>query len=448
MSYSRVSRPWRSELSSTAARCLSATPFRPRRQRKLTLEDLPLELIHEIFLLACTDGGRTGCSLSLVSKAVHALSRAARFNTLSFTAGSLWQITRFLHFLEDAVDAAKREGTPRPRVRHLCVVMTLGGYSWCWDRLLSEFSRRVYEHNTTLREGLSAEELTIHNATLVRRYHSALQRLFRAVSADLESLCLLRRVGAGCFSTLNDAPEAYRIVCDGFPKLRELYFADGQPAFMFTNQAKRDSKLAFFPALTEMSVVTSYDEKNLLDVQSWACQAPNLTSLRIIHEPRLGDPGCYYLPALKAVLGHNSRSSLWPKLETVLVLYDPGSIRRERELEQVAAHHEYVKEVYRFLLERVPFAMCIASYERQDVRRELVRWGDPYLLWNSEPVWLDWLHRSAGECGAFVPNFWEDFAQPCVRRQGQGEKQGLWKRLLASLGVSKNDQRSSKQEDD
>ncbi|KAI0363542.1 hypothetical protein BV20DRAFT_975566 [Pilatotrama ljubarskyi] len=442
MTWKRLSGPRRAELSSTAARCLSDLPFnRVARKPKRMLEDLPTELLYEIFRLACTDGGRTGCSLSLVSHRVRVLSRAARFNTLTLTAGSIWQIARFLRFLEDTVEVAKRDRTPCPRVRHLCVVTTMGGYGWCWDQRASDLRRGIIEHTETRREGLPKDELTRLNASLVRRYQSALQRLFRAVSADLESLCLLRRDCAFFFSELNETPEGYSIICDGFPKLRELYFSDGQPILVFTNPAKRNRP--FCPALTKLSVVTSSNPKTFLNLPFWARHAPNLTYLRIIHHTRPGgDPGNNYLPALQAVLGRDSRSSLWPKLGTLLLLYDPALRRDEHDPEQLAAHNEHVKEVYRFVLQRVPFAMCMAWYEKQDVHRRFVRWHRPDMLWNSETVWLDWLHRSAEGSGAFVPNFWEDFLQAWIRRKEQGAKRTLWKRLLASLRAHKDDQRS------
>ncbi|KAI0350451.1 hypothetical protein OH77DRAFT_1524846 [Trametes cingulata] len=448
MSYSRVSRPWRSELSSTAARCLSATPFRPRRQRKLALEDLPLELIHEIFLLACTDGGRTGCSLSLVSKAVRALSRAARFNTLSFTAGSLWQITRFLDVLEDTLDTAKREGTPRPRVRHLCVVTAVGGYGGSpTGTKLSDFEEGVLEHHRMLKQVLPEEDLEQKNALMVRQFHGALQLLFCAVSADLESLCLLRRIGASFFSPLNDAPGARWIVCDGFPQLRELYFCDARPVFVFADPAKR--RLPFCPSLIRMSVVTTRSS-GPLDLQRWALQAPNLRELRIVHDTWAdGTQRDNYLPALQATLGYSSRSSLWPKLDSILILYDTDASVRKEHPEHAAAHCENVKEVYYFLHERVPFAMCMAWYRKQDVRQDLVRgWR---LRRNSATLYLDWLYRSAGGCGAYVPNFWEDFVKAAIRRKAsvQPAKRTVWEQLLSSLGHrSRDEQRRADQAND
>ena len=100
------------------------------------LGHLPFELIHMIFLEACTDGGGTGCSLSLVSKDVYKVSRAARFHSVSLLTPSLWKLRRFLEEYNKARDAAIREaphGTV-PRIRHLCLLVDLPDFFHC-DRL-------------------------------------------------------------------------------------------------------------------------------------------------------------------------------------------------------------------------------------------------------------------------------------------------------------------------
>ena len=49
-----------------------------------TMETLPIELVTRISFLACTDGGYTACSLSLVCRFVRIASRPARFYTVAF----------------------------------------------------------------------------------------------------------------------------------------------------------------------------------------------------------------------------------------------------------------------------------------------------------------------------------------------------------------------------
>lgn len=82
------------------------------------MENLAAELLDEIFTLACTDGGYTGCSLSLVSKHLRAASRSARFYSVILVSGSAQQLSQFssCFFSERTVTS----GTT-PRVRHLCI---------------------------------------------------------------------------------------------------------------------------------------------------------------------------------------------------------------------------------------------------------------------------------------------------------------------------------------
>ncbi|RDX55922.1 hypothetical protein OH76DRAFT_1337593, partial [Lentinus brumalis] len=53
----------------------------PPHQRK-TLGHLPTEVLEQIFLQACTDGGYTGCSLSAVSRRIRAVSHTVRFHSI------------------------------------------------------------------------------------------------------------------------------------------------------------------------------------------------------------------------------------------------------------------------------------------------------------------------------------------------------------------------------
>lgn len=83
------------------------------------MEHLAVELLEHIFTMACTDGGFTGCSLSLVSKHVRAASQAARFHSIALASGSPPQVAQFTACLTTA--RAESTGTT-PRVRHLFLV--------------------------------------------------------------------------------------------------------------------------------------------------------------------------------------------------------------------------------------------------------------------------------------------------------------------------------------
>ncbi|OJT02581.1 hypothetical protein TRAPUB_6885 [Trametes pubescens] len=82
------------------------------------MDTLPLETLQRIFELACTDGGYTGYSLSLVSRGIRAAARTTRFHSISLLAT--------LHRLQSFVDSYKRKCDPsqddKPRVQHLHIV--------------------------------------------------------------------------------------------------------------------------------------------------------------------------------------------------------------------------------------------------------------------------------------------------------------------------------------
>ncbi|KAJ3482179.1 hypothetical protein NLI96_g7151 [Meripilus lineatus] len=82
------------------------------------MDKCPLEIYLDIFALACTDDGQTGCSLSLVSKAFADISRPVQLRSVALYGSS--QISKFVSMLE------KRD--PRDRkVRNLFVCQTFTG---------------------------------------------------------------------------------------------------------------------------------------------------------------------------------------------------------------------------------------------------------------------------------------------------------------------------------
>ena len=75
------------------------------------MERCSVELWQEIFTQACTDGGRTGCSLSLVSHRVREISTICRYNTIAVVG------IRNIHTLSDVLKAS----TSKPVILHLFI---------------------------------------------------------------------------------------------------------------------------------------------------------------------------------------------------------------------------------------------------------------------------------------------------------------------------------------
>ncbi|RDX55346.1 hypothetical protein OH76DRAFT_1478010 [Lentinus brumalis] len=79
---------------------------------------LPLEILHHIFLLACSDGGRTGLFLSLVSRSYHDIARPMRYNSVAIIGYR--NIDTFLRcYKNDRAALQTQEQESAPIVRHL-----------------------------------------------------------------------------------------------------------------------------------------------------------------------------------------------------------------------------------------------------------------------------------------------------------------------------------------
>ncbi|KAM5534450.1 hypothetical protein V8D89_011917 [Ganoderma adspersum] len=248
-----------------------------------------------IFLEACTDGGGTGCSLSLVSRDVYRVSRAARFHSVSLLTPSLWKLRRFLEEYTKARDAAIQEA-PRgtvPRIRHLCLLVDLPDFFHCdrldvqpaqWDpqypeRLLyRRFRKHLLDNLWGRTQDLPSKELTRIIDVMGRRYRdSAVVTLLEQVSGDLYSLCLYQ------FPRLRGTrdqpkPPPLCIRVPSFPNLRELWLGgkDECCAPLFLQGTS-------FPALKRLHMCATSDT----DVLHWLSAAPLLDCLRIFADPRL-----------------------------------------------------------------------------------------------------------------------------------------------------------------
>ncbi len=88
-----------------------------------SMETLPCELLEKIFEFSCTDGGRTGCSLSLVSKRFRDVSSGMRFDTVALCSGSATQLSSFR---STYTAAYTNPVAATPRLRHLCITNPKG----------------------------------------------------------------------------------------------------------------------------------------------------------------------------------------------------------------------------------------------------------------------------------------------------------------------------------
>ena len=124
------------------------------------MDRCPVELLLNIFALACSDGGQTGCSLSLVSKGTRDIADRVRLNTVSLH--SYDKIKAFHKFLLD-----------RPQehriVRHLFITPKDSGHVHLLsEALATKLQTECRNASRTIMEVLSLVAPFIHNLTLAR----------------------------------------------------------------------------------------------------------------------------------------------------------------------------------------------------------------------------------------------------------------------------------------
>ncbi|KAI0657882.1 hypothetical protein C8Q70DRAFT_1055263 [Cubamyces menziesii] len=296
---------------------------RQRRRGQTTFYDLPITVVKLIFLFACTDGGRTACSLALVSKVIHAIAFPTRFHSVSLTSGLTRKLQQFIGTFEAVCRRAAQQQGSRPVVRHLCLTVSLA----------SEERRDgvafIYRS--------SRGELAICNPTVELQaiYENALKSLFRRVgTSQLESLAIIgdESWGRGGDSDLTiECPE-------GFPKLHSLAFTGvRKPPFIPTR----------LPALRRLLMAPRNEAR--VDFKWWARCAPGLEELQVMTKGPVQED-MMFLPSLKTLLSQRGRrdpshdSSPWPELHRLSFGYH-ARLTRDRMDASPADRTAYVTRV-------------------------------------------------------------------------------------------------------
>ncbi|KAI1795028.1 hypothetical protein LXA43DRAFT_61413 [Ganoderma leucocontextum] len=218
------------------------------------MHSLPLEIQHEIFVLACTDGGRTGLALSLTSRSYRDAARPVRLHSVAIRA--------FSH-IEGALRSYKRDqaeleasgSTLKPQVRHL---------------LLSPADKGPND------DDVDEDETYTALAALLQLLGPTLRTLAYTAPISFSGLC------SSCPISM--------------PKLEELTILlnehEHQPKSQPT--AARPS----YPALQKLHVVLSYGAAAVPDLMSWWSDvAPNVTDLRLTNVGR-SDGGRHWLQSM------------------------------------------------------------------------------------------------------------------------------------------------------
>ncbi|KAH9847460.1 hypothetical protein C2E23DRAFT_499776 [Lenzites betulinus] len=245
------------------------------------MDALPLETLQHIFELACTDGGSTGCALSLTSRGIRAATRRIRFHSLYITADRP-SFQQFVSFLECEYGKGERE---RPRVRHL--FLTLGGRE-SWYIPLLFYTQQ--QQQLRLRAGSVPTESASHglaqptahsDAHMVPKEPSqsnflgtseAVQKLVHLVARDLWSLV----VHVGPFGLNRDLQ--FPILQHTFPLARELAFLGICSPDRLLPPGANPSLV--FPAATHLHIAPPLGNRQLC-LPEWCTMAPRVTHLYV-----------------------------------------------------------------------------------------------------------------------------------------------------------------------
>ncbi|OJT09076.1 hypothetical protein TRAPUB_19 [Trametes pubescens] len=181
------------------------------------MNDLPPELLGPIILLACTDGGRTGCALSRTSKYLRAASRSMRFHSVALISGKPSQVVQFF-----ACYTAECERTPemKPRVRQLCL-------SSARKEQPSASAEFEGEPGTQYQDTEAQKE--------AQRYLRDVMFLIQTLASDLEILCLIDP--GQSHTSIEDTLHFPTLKTAGFPCLLELVIIGEEPTIESTSNA-------------------------------------------------------------------------------------------------------------------------------------------------------------------------------------------------------------------
>ncbi|KAJ8482528.1 hypothetical protein ONZ51_g5301 [Trametes cubensis] len=401
-----------------------------------TLESLPYELLEQIFRNACTDGGRTGCSLSLVSKRIRALSRSSRFHSVSLLTGTCSQLSSFLKTLERAREEAAVAGEPTSRVRHLCILLTTKqgqfvppGPSFQRCPMDVRFDWKEYDRG----DPLSREERNAISAEARAIYHAEIAKLFASIgTADMETLCAFQKIQRVWMISEEYIPE---IVCPGgFHRLRELTLHPAYTPVFVSGAGSGPETGPLYPALERLHMRS--DAYAVIDFAWWAANAPALRHLRVACDAPAGDSPkllpnllstLYRTPYNLSLAAGAHEAASWRKLHKVQFMYradfPTGAIFGPDAEATARAAHDVLMNVFREAFARVdPLVEFAPDYRLQDVNRDglcedqengdVYNWPDSY---EHEVVRRHWLSRLAGRGGAFTPDCWANGPPPDPR---------------------------------
>ena len=239
---------------------------------------LPLEILENIFVLACEEHGTVARSLSVVCKTTHSIVKyAARFDTVTLRSGTEREVRRCLSLLNEACAASttRSDRVARPTIRHLCILISPAEL---WSLM------HMYD---SLRPWNTRNHAIVAPCALRNGLEDAVQTLLLQVSPDLESLCVLRVPGdRHSLLPQGGITFRYRRGFRGFPKLRDLLFTASlsfKPSHSYSgtddDAGDQIPNGPLFPALKRIHLAPCCRLGTDIIFDWWKNEAPALESL-------------------------------------------------------------------------------------------------------------------------------------------------------------------------
>ncbi|KAI0637844.1 hypothetical protein C8Q77DRAFT_1070275 [Trametes polyzona] len=273
------------------------------------MESLPVEIVRHIFELACTDGGQTGHSISLASKAFREIGRTSRFHSILLAASP----RRLLSFIALYQGECVPTRGDKPRVRHLHVtfprIFREDASRGEWDdgrpMLISIARRRslspqpnrwqskespTSSRSTTpsdLDSGPEQPQILTpgmvlscgtpeadKDPTTSPEYLHAARTLFHLVAPDLVTLVV--QCGFQCGGPLH-----LPAIGGPFSQLREATFVGIDDPSSLLGEGSMAAQTPLFPVLTHLSLMPAWGAYRGLHIPFWSANAPRVTHLRV-----------------------------------------------------------------------------------------------------------------------------------------------------------------------
>ncbi|KAI0758223.1 hypothetical protein C8Q74DRAFT_307655 [Fomes fomentarius] len=225
------------------------------------IQDLAVELLERIFSYACSDGGYTGRSLSLVSRLVREVVQSIRFRSVALAGCT--QIQSFLVCLEKE----RLRAHSLPAVYHLFLSTWADGQEVVMVRNGHASQRNhphCYQPATFAVTSQWCAWMTLQEA-MDKKFSQLLPRLLQMVAADLRTLSI---VHSWEFGAIQLPPT--------FPSLRDLTFCGPPPNFPGWCTEVLAPPPPCFPSLQHLHLV-----RWKVSIVFWVYHAPKTNYLRL-----------------------------------------------------------------------------------------------------------------------------------------------------------------------